>query len=160
MPTPVWAVHSLLQEWLQRSYCDPWARRVLFLPVGSALAVPPGHHLLALWIAVSTQGFSLSTSNTAANVCTSNLHYFLFHELYVLLLLVTQASGSNPCTQAGQPCQNGGTCVNSVYGYTCKCLSGYFGRRCEYGQWSRHFISTFNINVDAYRFWINLWILV
>ncbi|ELU17940.1 hypothetical protein CAPTEDRAFT_148381 [Capitella teleta] len=51
-------------------------------------------------------------------------------------------SGSDPCSRAGQPCQNGGTCVNYVYGFSCQCASGFYGRLCEHdmssycGAWS------------------------
>ncbi len=33
------------------------------------------------------------------------------------------------------PCQNGGTCVDGVNGYTCSCLAGYAGFHCETGLW-------------------------
>lgn len=33
------------------------------------------------------------------------------------------------CTSS--PCLNGGTCVQEVGGYTCKCPSGYTGPNCE-----------------------------
>ena len=29
------------------------------------------------------------------------------------------------------PCENGGTCVDGVYEYTCTCMSGYTGEQCE-----------------------------
>ncbi len=33
------------------------------------------------------------------------------------------------------PCQNGGTCVDGVNGYTCSCLVGYAGVFCGTGLW-------------------------
>lgn len=35
---------------------------------------------------------------------------------------------------AGQPCLNGGTCVDHVNNYTCNCADGYTGRDCEVGE--------------------------
>ena len=32
---------------------------------------------------------------------------------------------------AGNPCQNGATCVGSIHEYTCRCASGFTGSRCE-----------------------------
>ena len=33
----------------------------------------------------------------------------------------------------GQPCKNGGTCVNSLTGYRCLCKPTYYGCRCTQG---------------------------
>jgi len=35
---------------------------------------------------------------------------------------------------ASNPCQNGGTCVDNVNGFTCACVSGYDGTSCETGR--------------------------
>ncbi|KHJ42395.1 EGF-like domain protein [Trichuris suis] len=32
-----------------------------------------------------------------------------------------------------QPCQNGGTCYKSSYGYQCLCTKGYYGKNCQKG---------------------------
>ncbi|XP_022795937.1 neurogenic locus notch homolog protein 1-like isoform X3 [Stylophora pistillata] len=39
-------------------------------------------------------------------------------------------AGFDPC-KASKPCQNGATCVNKNYGYTCLCKPGYQGENCE-----------------------------
>ena len=31
------------------------------------------------------------------------------------------------------PCQHGGTCIDGVNRYTCKCAAGYTGTNCETG---------------------------
>ena len=35
---------------------------------------------------------------------------------------------------SGVTCQNGGTCVDGINGYTCNCVAGYTGTHCETGQ--------------------------
>ena len=36
-----------------------------------------------------------------------------------------------------QPCQNNGTCVNSVNSYSCHCIAGYTGDQCEKGTYMK-----------------------
>ena len=38
----------------------------------------------------------------------------------------------NECEQ--QPCQNNGTCANTVGSYICACPTGYNGTNCEFGK--------------------------
>ena len=38
-------------------------------------------------------------------------------------------SDINEC--ASTPCDNGGTCTDSVDGYACTCIAGYTGVHCE-----------------------------
>ena len=33
-----------------------------------------------------------------------------------------------------QPCLNGGTCIDAVNDYTCRCASGYTGKNCGVGK--------------------------
>ena len=42
----------------------------------------------------------------------------------------------NEC--ASTPCENGGTCVDKVNGFSCKCVAGFTGANCETGrkQWN------------------------
>ncbi|XP_065195245.1 uncharacterized protein LOC135826568 [Sycon ciliatum] len=42
---------------------------------------------------------------------------------------VKTAAGSNECLSA--PCSNGAACIDTRDGYTCKCLNGYYGSRCD-----------------------------
>lgn len=39
----------------------------------------------------------------------------------------------NEC--ASNPCLNGGSCINRQNRFSCNCLSGYLGSRCENGQY-------------------------
>ena len=43
-------------------------------------------------------------------------------------------SDIDECYSAYNPCRNGGTCVNSVGGYSCHCKAGYSGINCEIGE--------------------------
>ena len=49
--------------------------------------------------------------------------------LYEHLLLI---SDINECSSS--PCQNGGSCVDGVNKYTCKCAAGYGGTHCQTGE--------------------------
>ena len=38
---------------------------------------------------------------------------------------------SDPDDCKTNPCMNGGTCIDGVNRYTCKCVPGYTGRNCR-----------------------------
>ena len=39
-------------------------------------------------------------------------------------------------------CLNGGSCVDGINSYSCKCVTGYIGNHCETGETLTFFIST------------------
>ena len=47
-------------------------------------------------------------------------------------LYMYSALDINEC--ASSPCQNGGTCQDSINAYYCKCVAGYEGDNCEIGR--------------------------
>ena len=38
----------------------------------------------------------------------------------------------------GDPCMNGATCIDEVNAYSCSCVAGYTGDRCETGMLEYH----------------------
>lgn len=48
------------------------------------------------------------------------------------LILSSCCSDINEC--ASNPCQNGGSCLDRVNRYMCRCIPGYVGDRCETGE--------------------------
>lgn len=44
----------------------------------------------------------------------------------------------NDCV--GDPCQNGGTCVDGVNAFTCTCVTGYDGVNCENSKYMYRFV--------------------
>lgn len=62
--------------------------------------------------------------------------YFLikFNQLKMLTLCaILNLPDINECSSG--PCQNGGTCTDGVNGYTCRCVSGWEGDRCDISKW-------------------------
>ena len=41
-------------------------------------------------------------------------------------------SDINECNN--NPCQNGGTCTNTIGGYNCTCAQGFEGKHCDQGR--------------------------
>ena len=52
-----------------------------------------------------------------------NLHALILNFIF---------SDINECMN--DPCQNGGTCVNSPGSYSCDCVEGYKGDHCQEGK--------------------------
>lgn len=53
--------------------------------------------------------------------------------------------GTDPCMP--NPCQNNGLCTASGTSYTCACLAGYTGQRCETRKYSQNNLNIyFHIN--------------
>lgn len=55
--------------------------------------------------------------------------FFVKEFLVVFLLILVDI---DDC--ADQPCQNGGTCIDSVNDYSCNCVDGYTGKDCSVGK--------------------------
>ena len=49
-----------------------------------------------------------------------------------VLNIIHFISDINDC--ADQPCLNGGTCIDEVNDYTCRCADGYTGKNCSIGK--------------------------
>ncbi|XP_059225289.1 cubilin homolog [Stomoxys calcitrans] len=47
------------------------------------------------------------------------------------VLVIEENITKNECTEATEPCKNGGTCYDSYKGYHCECPEGWKGKTCE-----------------------------
>ncbi len=47
----------------------------------------------------------------------------------ISLVILSVVIDTDEC--ASSPCQNAGTCIDAVNGYSCNCTSGYEGINCE-----------------------------
>ena len=60
-----------------------------------------------------------------------------------LLLYVIHLTDINDCEN--DPCENGGTCVDKVNGFTCNCVKGFEGNKCQTSKWHHmHALFIFN----------------
>ena len=57
----------------------------------------------------------------------------------LLKLLNVDAYPSEIDECSAKPCQNGGSCIDAIAGYSCFCVSGYTGNNCQTGE--RHSVS-------------------
>jgi len=51
--------------------------------------------------------------------------------MYILFADINECSSN--------PCDNGGSCIDEINGYTCKCATGYEGMHCNGGILEIHF---------------------
>ena len=65
-----------------------------------------------------------------ANIRISwNKRYIIFIPYCITLIVKILFEDIDEC--ASSPCQNGGSCTDQVYNYTCSCVGGYGGANCE-----------------------------
>ena len=50
----------------------------------------------------------------------------------IVTIIFLCISDINECSSS--PCENGGSCTDSVNGYTCSCVLSYTGKHCETGE--------------------------
>lgn len=65
-------------------------------------------------------------------------------EVYIIYMYISHKVGSLQTSApfffldiddcAGQPCLNGGTCIDRLNDYTCICAVGYHGKNCNSGK--------------------------
>ena len=66
-----------------------------------------------------------------------------------LFLITATNDGEDPPIDGCilEPCENGGTCIDGVDGYTCHCVPGYTGENCQTGI---HFYLIYEFGVMNY----------
>ena len=47
-------------------------------------------------------------------------------------MLIFHLTEINECS--AKPCQNGGSCIDAIAGYSCSCVAGYTGHNCQTGE--------------------------
>lgn len=55
----------------------------------------------------------------------------IFVTLHKVIFIFTCPKDNDDCT--GVSCLNGGSCIDGLNSYTCKCASGFDGDHCEQG---------------------------
>ena len=58
------------------------------------------------------------------------INLIINHNSLELILFQTLIAVADCATY---PCQNGGTCTNALFGYTCTCMPGFSGPDCARG---------------------------
>lgn len=105
--------------------------RVSVIPVERALSVTPtpsvacstvtAHPVMLAARATSTETNAALVRKDATSVrIVPNMHFALFS----FQSFSSSPSGTNPC-------EHGGLCVNTDGSFTCNCVRGYAGPRCE-----------------------------
>ena len=60
------------------------------------------------------------------------LYYFFKQHVSIIYFL---SADIDDCSRLLQPCLNGGSCTDGINTFTCDCVTGYSGDRCEIGKY-------------------------
>lgn len=65
----------------------------------------------------------------------SGMLYYCIIDLSIILDITVMIADIDEC-KSGNPCKNGGKCINTIGSYKCSCPSGFIGKHCELGKLS------------------------
>ena len=88
----------------------------------------------------STKYISIDKRWTKENMYSAVVGWWVYHDNIICDIYL--CLDINWCRS--NPCQNGGTCMFDVNGYTCSCTTDYLGTNCQTGQ-------TFDVTVGRGR---------